>query len=305
MLASIFAFIDRYAIWIFLACVIGLVIGLIVIVKSYRDSKRSPYFFMREEATFRLRQALFVFVPLLAITVLLGLDLIRSKGGPTPLVETPTVEVPATAQPPTAEATATTQPPTAEASATIQPPTVETRATTPISTVEAPATETPTMLPTQTTIPSQSPTSTLSPPPLPTPTSQATVTLTITAEIGSPTPTRTSIPPLGTPPSGARLDSITFARGMSNNKPLGPATDFPAGTEQVYAFFEYTGMKNGLPWGHAWYLNGDEIIAEKLTWELGRSGTAWLFIRIQKSGNYELRLFIEEQLVQTGTFRVR
>jgi len=92
---------------------------------------------------------------------------------------------------------------------------------------------------------------------------------------------------------------------MSNDKPVGPATDFPAGTRQVYALFDYKGMRNGLPWGHAWYLNGDEIATERTTWDLGQQGTAWLFINIQKSGNYEVRLFVEDQLEQTGTFRVR
>jgi hypothetical protein len=283
MLASIFALIERYAVWIFLACVIGLLISLIVIVKSYRDSKRSPYFFMREEAAFRLRQALFVFVPLLVLTVLLGLNLIRPEGPPVSLAETPTAEAPATVQPPTAEAIVTTQ----------------------IPTVAATVTETPAITPTQTATPTASLTATPSPPKPPTSTPQATVTLTTTAEIGAPTPTRTATPTLGTPRSGAKLGSIIFARDMANNKPVGPATEFPAGTDRVYAFFEYTGMKNGLPWGHAWYLNGNEIIAEKTTWELGKQGTAWLFINIQRSGEYGLKLFVEDQLLQSGTFRVR
>jgi hypothetical protein len=294
MLASIFALVERYVIWIFLACVIGLVISSILIVKSYRDSKRAPYFFMREEATSRLRQALFIFVPLLALTVLLGLNLIRPEEPSVSLAETPTVGAPVTALPPTAEAPVTAPPPTAEAMVTTQ-----------IPTVEAAATETPTVTLTQMATPSRSPTSTPSLPKLPTSTPQATVTPTTTAGTGSPTPTRTATPTFGTPLSGARLGSITFARSMSNDKPVGAATDFPAGTGQVYAFFEYEGMRNGLPWGHAWYLNGDEILAEKLTWELGSRGTAWLFIKTQKSGNYEVRLFVEDQLEQTGTFRVR
>ncbi len=312
MLASIFAFIERYTVWIFLACVLGLAISLIVIVKSYRDSKQSPYFFMREEATFRLRRALFVFVPLLALTVLLGLGLIRPEGPsvslaetPTATIQSPTAEATATIQPPTAEATATTQPPTAEATATTQPPTVEAMVTAQIPTLEATAAQTLTITLTSTATPSGSPTSTPSPPTLPTSTPQATVTLTTTAEIGSPTSTQTPTPTFGITRSGARLSSIIFAPDMANNRPVGPATDFPAGTKRVYAFFEYEGMNNGLPWGHAWYLNGAEIIAEKTTWELGKRGRAWLFMNIQRSGNYEIRLFVEDQLVQTGVFRVR
>lgn len=74
--------ISNYAIWILAACIAGLLIGFLVIVSSYRESKRAPYMFLRDEAEQRFRQATLIFIPLFLVTVALAVVVGRSRGGP-------------------------------------------------------------------------------------------------------------------------------------------------------------------------------------------------------------------------------
>jgi len=98
---------------IFAGCVVAFFVGIIWLIKSYRDAKYKEYFFLREEAALRVKRLLFVLVPLAVIIAFLGLQLFGEKEpvGPstteTPVVaETPgTVEAVASPTSPAAVAT--------------------------------------------------------------------------------------------------------------------------------------------------------------------------------------------------------
>jgi len=110
-------------------------------------------------------------------------------------------------------------------------------------------------------------------------------------------------------PPGAAFGEITFGRGITEDKqPLEPGTVFAASPQPVYAFFEYRGMANGTAWTFVWLRDGEEMWRETWEWSWGSYGRTWLFYTPPGGytpGNYEVRLYIGDELQQTGTFVVR
>lgn len=101
---------------------------------------------------------------------------------------------------------------------------------------------------------------------------------------------------------------IIFAQGVTeDNQPINPTSAFPAGTTEIYALFDYLGMVDGMEWGMKWYLEGEEDLSKTQVWDAGESGTFWLRYYNEDgltSGNCKLELYVQERLVQSGTFVV-
>lgn len=171
---------------------------------------------------------------------------------------------------------------------------------------------------TQTAIPSPTPR---------TPTATATSTHTPTA---TPTPTQTLISPgdagggtstwpsalltpfpvqAVTPGPNAVLVDLVLASGEQNSAPISPGSNFPPGTEQVYAFFTFEGMARNVPWAHAWYVQVDGQMveywssAELWSYDSARS-TVWRYIN-SRPGKYELHIYIGHGLQQKVPFTVQ
>jgi hypothetical protein len=172
----------------------------------------------------------------------------------------------------------------------------------------------PDLLPT----PVPTPTPTLIPSPTPrTPTATFTATSTPTV-----TPTPTPIPPSAELPEALRtfpadavepgpdaaLVDLVLAAGESDNQPVGVTTRFPAGTQQVYAFFAFEGMQRGVPWAHVWYaeVQGEmtEVWSELELWPYDApSGAAWRYLNT-RDGRYELHIYVGRALQQRVPFTV-
>jgi hypothetical protein len=112
-----------------------------------------------------------------------------------------------------------------------------------------------------------------------------------------------------TPLPDATFGEITLARGVTDdNEPQDPGTVFPADISQLYAFFDYQNLSDGVLWTQAWYREGEEIGSESGLWEWGSYGTAWIFLKPvggYPRGEYEVRLYIGDELKQTTSFAVR
>jgi len=170
-------------------------------------------------------------------------------------------------------------------------------------------TPTPTLSPTTpaTAVATASPTPVLTPTPKPTGTASPSPTLIPT--IGTPSSALTPVVGVETPSPDATFGEINLARGVTDdNKPKDPSTVFPAGISQLYAFFDYENLSDGVLWTQAWYREGKEIGSESNLWEWGSYGTAWIFLKPvggYPRGGYEVRLYIGDELKQTATFTVR
>lgn len=109
--------------------------------------------------------------------------------------------------------------------------------------------------------------------------------------------------------TSASLSLFTFGENTTNdNRIESPAESFPQTTQTVYASFEYEGMTPETRWLERWLRDGrEDLVIPHDTWEGGETGT-W-FVGIYNgagltSGEYELDIFIEGNLLATGRFTV-
>jgi type VI secretion system secreted protein VgrG len=165
-------------------------------------------------------------------------------------------------------------------------------------------------------------------PPSPTVTMTGTITLTPTISL---TPTITETPTITNTPSVTNTpempqevatlfqstitpnpDSVispaVFARALEDGLPVDPSNEFenPIGT--LYGSFSYDKMLTGSQWSALWY-RGDELLCvETLPWDGGTGGYAYSECTLPadqwQPGEYELRIFVGMQWINSGQFVV-
>ena len=103
--------------------------------------------------------------------------------------------------------------------------------------------------------------------------------------------------------------TIIFCEQVTEDgKIIGASNTFSNGTNEVWAYFNYWGMKKGQLWGRIWTHNSQEYItAVDEMWEDLDEG--WVAYSIGGSydlepGEYELTLMIGDRLVKRSTFRI-
>ncbi len=108
-------------------------------------------------------------------------------------------------------------------------------------------------------------------------------------------------------PGTSAFGEITFAEAVSGDEPQGINTSF-SGVNEVYAFFDYEGMSNGVEWTSRWYYEGQEVLETPSTWDGGDSGTYYVSIFHPDglpAGLYELELEVQGEVYRTGNFTVQ
>jgi len=109
------------------------------------------------------------------------------------------------------------------------------------------------------------------------------------------------------------FSSIRFAEGMQNNQPINlhtPDQPFKAGTKIVYGFYSGGNLTSGLMLKREVYYDGT-LFSAPLTasWPGGAMDNLWTTIARRDDqpldpGTYEIKLYINDQLAQLGTFVV-
>lgn len=134
-------------------------------------------------------------------------------------------------------------------------------------------------------------------------------------EVAIATPTQPP-PPSPTPttppePEGPSFSGLFFAADVTDaGEPIDVATSFPAGTIIVYAFADYVGMSDDAACESVWYLDGEEVVRNPFNWTMGESGEAWIaYVQGEGGtalppGRYDWELYVEEELVITGSLAV-
>jgi hypothetical protein len=146
------------------------------------------------------------------------------------------------------------------------------------------------------------------------PTTTYTATV-MPTETVTPTPTITDTPlPTDTPkptvPSEPSFGVITFAMGVSEDKqPINPMTEFPKGVTKIFGVFEFQGMSDGWHWSPIFFRNGEEYASASREWDHGVNGITFADLyypdgKALESGNYELKLFVGDKLMQSGKFKI-
>lgn len=171
---------------------------------------------------------------------------------------------------------------------------------TPTATAAPTSTSTPTrVIPTATPTPTSTPQATATEPFIPTSTPQATLPPAFISPLPSAVP----------PPADAHFVFWTLAEGVDQNaQPVNASTQFPAGTERVYVFFEYDGLLPNVPWTTAWYRNGELLNGGTSLWEAEKSAGQWnVFLAFPGGypvGEYEVQVWLGERLQIRALFSV-
>ncbi len=143
---------------------------------------------------------------------------------------------------------------------------------------------------------------------------QVTNTPSPTAEFTpTPTPTLIPLPTPGAPTIAADspFTNLRLAHGISeSNQAEGIGTYFPPGSQPVYLFFDYDGLKPGTVWTHRWTWADTELDAYQDVWSSGynSSGTAWVYYNPTGGylpGPYKVTLEVNGQTVATATFVIQ
>jgi S1-C subfamily serine protease len=112
-------------------------------------------------------------------------------------------------------------------------------------------------------------------------------------------------------PEKPSLSGLTFAEGVTAD---GQAINthqgsepFQAGIAEVYAFYDYSGMRDGMKVKREWVLDGEVAARVEEQWTDGVQGKRWVFVTgnpVLPSGDYGLRLYVEDSLALEGEFVV-
>jgi hypothetical protein len=115
-------------------------------------------------------------------------------------------------------------------------------------------------------------------------------------------------------PTAPSFGIIRFAEGIQDGKPVAPhqpTDNFKAGTTQIYAFFDATNLTKQMKWKSVWYRDEKQVegTGETKTWTGNPAEKDW-WLRFYNdkglaSGTYELKLYIDDKLVQLGTFVIQ
>ena len=107
------------------------------------------------------------------------------------------------------------------------------------------------------------------------------------------------------PTTEPTIGPIVFARGEHNGRPVGVTDSFPLGTKEVYAFFDYTGMTDGIPWRWVWSRSSEEVYSQEDTWQGGKEGNWWVKLSEPEPlppDQYSLHIYVDGVLQQSGDF---
>jgi S1-C subfamily serine protease len=113
---------------------------------------------------------------------------------------------------------------------------------------------------------------------------------------------RRSTAPVGA--VGPAFTTLVFSGQVTRDgRPINPAALLPAGGNQLFATFEYSGMQNGMEWGLTWALNDKTIVSEQDRWSDGPQGRRTLVLTNQQAlpeGRYHLILHVGTQIMAEG-----
>jgi hypothetical protein len=120
----------------------------------------------------------------------------------------------------------------------------------------------------------------------------------------TPAPKPSSRPSSPARASGPDFGTLVFSgRVASDGRPISPAAVLPSGGKELYATFEYAGMRKGSTWGLTWAWNGDKIVSQQDKWQDGSRGRKTISLTRKDGlpdGLYHLVLTIGREVKAEG-----
>lgn len=114
------------------------------------------------------------------------------------------------------------------------------------------------------------------------------------------------------PPSGEpRFHNLVFAPDVTDNdQPTQIASQLPSGATEIYAFWDYENMADGMTWEARWYYEGELIEGASQPpqpWRGSERGGWWVSIYNTAGlddGTYRVELYVEGELLIEGSIAV-
>ena len=88
---------------------------------------------------------------------------------------------------------------------------------------------------------------------------------------------------------------------------IDPGNRFLEGFYTLYATFSYQGMADGVNWSWSWLRNGAQIEGGSQVWNYGEEGPGYIFFRPEegfRAGEYSLAIWVNEELQSQNGFTV-
>ncbi len=108
--------------------------------------------------------------------------------------------------------------------------------------------------------------------------------------------------------SGPKFINLVFSKRVTaDGRPISPADVLPSGGQQLFASFDFSGMRKGTAWRQTWAVNGQPIVDQEGKWEDAASGRKALVIANQRGlpdGEYHLILTVRNSIVAQGRVQV-
>lgn len=106
----------------------------------------------------------------------------------------------------------------------------------------------------------------------------------------------------------ASINSIQFARNIDQNyAPIGAGVEFAEGNYKIYATFNYDNIPTGAEWKWVWKHNGVVVGQDTVEWYYGESGPGWVFFSPESGfspGTYSLEMWLDGIVVTQGNMNV-
>lgn len=98
------------------------------------------------------------------------------------------------------------------------------------------------------------------------------------------------------------ITSLVFSTEIDDNyKPVAPRRVFGEGFFTIYATFDYDHMAEGMAWSWIWRRNGDVVNGGNELWAYGDDGPGWIYYEPPEGflpGDYTLELWVNGELFQ-------
>lgn len=117
-----------------------------------------------------------------------------------------------------------------------------------------------------------------------------------------------SAPTPRTVPTGPQFTNLVFSKRVTaDGRPISPAAVLSSGGQQLFASFDFSGMRTGTAWRQTWSVNGRPIVDQEGKWEDGGNGRKAIVIANQKGlpdGEYHLILSVRKAVIAEGKVQI-
>jgi hypothetical protein len=246
--------------------------ALAITVKSWREMKRSPYFFLRRQAEKRMETYSLASLFFLCATIITS-----GYAFQTPVDDTARVAILTNAKPPKEEIVAAvraTDREVAEPVLSLEPPVAEPRTVAELAAINEPLD----LVPVQELLADLAP---------------------------APPEEFDELEPVADLESETMISRMLFSTELAANYvAVNPRDIFAEGNYTLYATFDYEHMVDGLEWSWVWSHNGATIDGGNELWQYGNSGPGYIYLNPLggfQNGQYGLEVWVNGELMSQAS----